>query len=60
MKIDCFLTKTGKIQLESSVRSLTNIKVNDHEDAGSEILIAVTMKSTIFWDVMLCSPAEVH
>jgi hypothetical protein len=25
-----------------------------------EVLIVVTMKSTIFWDVMLCSSAEVH
>jgi hypothetical protein len=28
--------------------------------AGCEVLTAVTMKYPIFWNVMLCSPAEVH
>jgi hypothetical protein len=27
---------------------------------GSEVLTAVVMKSTIFWDIMLCSPLRVN
>jgi hypothetical protein len=28
--------------------------------AGSEVLIAVTMKSTVLWCIVLCSPVEFH
>jgi hypothetical protein len=27
---------------------------------GSEVLTAVIMKSTVFWDIMLCSPLKVN
>jgi hypothetical protein len=34
IKIYYFMVKISKIQSESSLMSLTNIKMNDHEDAG--------------------------
>jgi hypothetical protein len=29
-------------------------------DVGLEVFTAIIMKSTIFWDVMLCSLVEIH
>jgi hypothetical protein len=46
--------------MNESVRSPIINESDIGKDPGFEILAAVTTKSTIFWDVTPCSPAEVH
>jgi hypothetical protein len=33
--------------------------LNQKQDVGFEVLTMVVIKSTIFWDIMLCSPLNI-
>jgi hypothetical protein len=51
----------GEFSIPKLVYSTTNIGfLNTPKDVGFEVLTAVVMKSTIFWDITLCSPLSVN
>jgi hypothetical protein len=52
----CENLKSYNIQKCVSLQIITN----DYQFVGLEILTAVVMKSSIFWDNMPCSPLEVN
>jgi hypothetical protein len=48
-------TAVYKVDFSRSLHKCVSSSCTNVYDVGFEILTAVTMKSTIFWDVMLCS-----
>jgi hypothetical protein len=40
--------------------SFTKTMKNNNASVGIEVLTAVVVKSSIFWDIMLCSPLKLN